>query len=204
MQLRQMEGRESKHASKERKLQDRQSRHRGREQKMITINSIIGNMYHDENLRKRYEDMSSQSLCESIRINRVEAQRVRMRKKSSKGTDIALTLEPGTRLRHGDVLMVANDKMVIMELEPENLAVVRVKDNIHEHDAIQVPVTIGHAIGNLHRPIKLEGRKIYFPIQTDSEIEMFKKIFGRVLDHLEISQAKMVFEPEEGMDIHEH
>jgi urease accessory protein len=145
---------------------------------MITINSIIGNLYHDSNLR--------------------------MRKRSSKGTDIALTTTPGTRLRHGDVLMAGNDKMITIELEPENLAVVEVKDNIHEHDAVQVPVTIGHAIGNLHRPIKLEGRKIYFPIQTDSEIEMFKKIFGRLLDHLEITQAKMVFEPEEGTDIHEH
>jgi urease accessory protein len=171
---------------------------------MITINSIIGNIYHDGNLRKQYEDMSSKSLCESIRINRMEAQRVRMRKRSSKGTDIALIMAPGTKLRHGDVLIVANDKMVIMELEPENLAVIQVKDNIDEHDAVQLPVAIGHAIGNLHRPIKLEGRKIYFPIQTESEIELFKKIFGRVLDHLEISQAKMVFEPEEGMDIHEH
>jgi urease accessory protein len=161
-------------------------------------------LYHDSNLRKRYEEMSSQSLCESIRINRMEAQRVRMRKRSSKGTDIALTTTPGTRLRHGDVLMAGNDKMITIELEPENLAVVEVKDNIHEHDAVQVPVTIGHAIGNLHRPIKLEGRKIYFPIQTDSEIEMFKKIFDRLLDHLEITQAKMVFEPEEGTDIHEH
>ena len=171
---------------------------------MITINSIIGNLYHDSNLRKRYEEMSSRSLCESIRINRMEAQRVRMRKRSSKGTDIALTTTPGTRLRHGDVLMAGNDKMITIELEPENLAVVEVKDNIHEHDAVQVPVTIGHAIGNLHRPIKLEGRKIYFPIQTDSEIQMFKKIFGRLLDHLEITQAKMVFEPEEGTDVHEH
>lgn len=171
---------------------------------MITINSVIGNMYHDENLRKQYQDMSSQSLCESIRINRIEAQRVRMRKTSSKGTDIALIMTPGTKLRHGDVLLVTNDKMVIMELEPENLAVIQVKDNIPEHDAVQVPVTIGHAIGNLHRPIKLEGRKIYFPIQTASEIEMFKKIFGRLLDHLEITQAKMVFEPEEETDVHEH
>lgn len=171
---------------------------------MITINSIIGNLYHDSNLRKRYEEMSSQSLCESIRINRMEAQRVRMRKRSSKGTDIALTTTPGTRLRHGDVLMAGNDKMITIELEPENLAVVEVKDNIHEHDAVQVPVTIGHAIGNLHRPIKLDGNKIYFPIQTDSEIDMFKKIFGHLSDHLEISSTKGVFEPEEEIDVHEH
>jgi urease accessory protein len=171
---------------------------------MITINSVIGNIYHDENLRKQYDEMSSQSSCESIRINRMEAQRVRMRKRSSKGTDIALTMTPGTRLRHGDILMLANDKMITIELEPENLAVIEVKDNIHEHDAVEVPATIGHAIGNLHRPIKLEGRKIYFPIQTDSEIDMFKKIFGRLSDHLQITQTKMVFEPEEGTDVHEH
>ena len=171
---------------------------------MITINSIIGNIYHDENLRKQYDEMSSQSLCESIRINRMEAQRVRMRKRSSKGTDIALTMTPGTRLRHGDILLLANDKMITIELEPENLAVIEVKDNIHKHDAVEVPATIGHAIGNLHRPIKLEGRKIYFPIQTDSEIDMFKKIFGRLSDHLQITQTKMVFEPEEGTDVHEH
>ena len=78
------------------------------------------------------------------------------------------------------------------------------KDNIHEHDFVELPVRIGHAIGNLHRPIKLEGRKIYFPIQADQEIDMFRKIFGPISDHLEISQAKMVFEPEEGMDLHEH
>ena len=171
---------------------------------MITINSIIGNLYHDSNLRKQYGEMSSQSLCESIRINRMEAQRVRMRKRSNKGTDVALIMTPGAKLRQGDILMLANDKMITIELEPENLAVIEVKDNIHEHDVIEVPATIGHAIGNLHRPIKLEGRKIYFPIQTDSEIDMFKKIFGRLSDHLQITQTKMVFEPEEGTDVHEH
>lgn len=171
---------------------------------MITINSVIGNMYHDSNLRQRYEEMSSKSLSEFITISRMEAERVRMRKRSNKGSDIAVTLTPGTRLRHGDVLMVANDKMITIELEPENVAVIQVKDNIHERDAVEVPVMIGHAIGNLHRPIKLEGRKIYFPIQADQEIDMFKKIFGPLLDHLEISQAKIVFEPQEGMDVHEH
>jgi urease accessory protein len=171
---------------------------------MITINSIIGNMYHDENMRKRYEEMASRSLVESIRISRMEAQRARMRKTSSKGTDIALIFAPGTKLMHGDVLMTSNDKMITIELEPENLAVIEIKGNIHDHDAVQVPAAIGHAIGNLHRPIKLEGRKIYFPIQTDSEIDMFKKIFGRLLGHLEITTAKMVFEPEAGTDLHEH
>jgi urease accessory protein len=172
---------------------------------MISVNSVIGNVYHDSKLRKRYDEMSSQSLVESIRISRMEAQRIRMRKRSNKGTDIALTLPPGTMLRHGDVIILADDKMITIELEPENVALIQLNDNIPGHLLVEVLVRIGHAIGNLHRPIKLEERKIYFPIQAIQEIEMFKKIFGSLLDHAEISHTKIVFEPDEGiMDVHEH
>jgi urease accessory protein len=171
---------------------------------MLSINSVAGNIYRNSSLRKQYEEMSSRSLCESVRINRIESQRVRMRKTTSKGGDVAITLPPGSKLRHGDVLLAAGDRMITVELEPENVAVVKIKENIHEDDIVELPVRIGHTIGNLHRPIKLDGRKIYFPIQADSEVEMFKKMFGPLLDHVEISHTKMVFEPEEGIEVHEH
>lgn len=171
---------------------------------MLSINSIAGNIYRDDNLRKQYEEMMSRSLCESVRVSRIESQRVRMRKTTSKGGDVAITLAAGSKLRHGDVLLAAPDKMIIVELEPENVAVVKIKENIHEDNIVELPVRIGHTIGNLHRPIKLEDRNIYFPIQAESEIEMFKKMFGSLLNHIEISHTKMVFEPEEGQDVHEH
>lgn len=171
---------------------------------MITIDSVVGNIYRDENLRKRYDQMLSRSLGESVKISRLESQRVRMRKASNRGTDIALTLLSGTRLRHGDVLLLTDEKMIILELEPENVVLLEVKENLHEDDFVEIPARIGHAIGNLHRPLKLEGRRIYFPIQAESEVEMFKKIFSPLEHHLKITSTKMVFEPDEGMDIHEH
>jgi urease accessory protein len=33
---------------------------------------------------------------------------------------------------------------------------------------------------------------------------MFKKLFAPINDHLEIQKTTMVFEPEEGTEIHEH
>lgn len=171
---------------------------------MITIDSVVGNIKKDKKIGEKYVEMCTRKVCETIKINRLESQRVRMRKTSDKGTDIALTLPPGTHLRHGDVIMLNEDKIVIVEIEPENVAMVEVKDNIHDDDIIQVPVTIGHTIGNLHRPIKLEENRIYFPIQADSEIDMFKKLFASVNEHIEIKNTKMVFEPDEGMSIHEH
>ena len=171
---------------------------------MITIDSVIGNIFRDSNLEKKYDEMASRSLVESIKISRIESQRVRMRKASDKGTDIALVIPPGSKLRHGDVLLHTGEKMIIVELEPENVISLEVKQNLHEDDIVEVPARIGHAIGNLHRPLKTEGRMIYFPIQAESEVKMFKKIFSPLEGHLEIKSMKMVFEPDEGMDIHEH
>ena len=171
---------------------------------MITINSVIGNINKNINLNEKYKEMFHKKVCEVIKINRLESQRVRMRKTSDKGTDIALILPQGTQLRHGDVIMLSEDKMVIVEMEPENVAVIEIKDNIRDHGIMEIPIRVGHTIGNLHRPLKLDGNKIYFPIQNESELEMFRKLFAPIAVHLEINNTKMVFEPEEGTEIHEH
>lgn len=94
--------------------------------------------------------------------------------------------------------------MVVLEIQPEDVVMIQVKNNLDQNHAIEIPVRIGHTIGNLHRPIKLERNKIYFPIQADTELDMFKKLFAPINDHLEIQKTTMVFEPEEGTEIHEH
>jgi urease accessory protein len=171
---------------------------------LITIDRTIGNIGQDHNLKEKYEELCREELCERVRITRLESRRVRMRKTSDKGTDVALTLPNGSQLRHGDILLFEPHKMIVIELEPENVAMIEIKYNIHQDDIIEVPVRVGHTIGNLHRPIKLEGNKIYFPIQADTELDMFRKLFGHLNEHLEIKKTKMVFEPEEGTQIHEH
>lgn len=134
---------------------------------------------------------------ERIRISRTEAERTRMRKTTDKGTDVALVLPAGTHLRHGDILL-ASGKTIIVEQEPERVAVVRIKDG----DA-RIAVLVGHAIGNLHRPINVENGRICFPIQAESELEMLRRQFSAVIDHIEISTDVVVFEPE-GVSSHEH
>jgi urease accessory protein len=135
--------------------------------------------------------------AERMRISRMEAERARMRKTTDKGTDVALMLPAGTRLKHGDILLAAG-KTIVVELEPEKVAVVRIKDG-----NARLAVLVGHAIGNLHRPIKVENGRICFPIQTESELEMLRRQFLSIIDHIEISTDVMVFEPE-GVSAHEH
>ena len=171
---------------------------------MITVDSVLGNINHDKKLKEKYDEMTARKVCETIKISRLESQRVRMRKISDKGTDVALTLPPGTRLKHGDVIIITENKMVVVGIESEDVIMIEIKDNIHQDDIVEVPVRVGHTIGNLHRPIRLEGNKIYFPIQADTELEMFKKLFEPINEHLDIKKTTMVFEPEDGTEIHEH
>jgi urease accessory protein len=171
---------------------------------LITIDSIIGNINKDKKLNEKYDEMCTRKSNETIKVSRLESQRVRMRKSSDKGTDVALTLQQGTQLKHGDVVMLTENKMVVVEIEPEDVLMIEIKENIHEDDIVEVPVRVGHTIGNLHRPIKLEKRKIYLPIQADNEPEMFKKLFLPINEHLDIKTTRMVFEPEKGTEIHEH
>ena len=131
-----------------------------------------------------------------------------MRKVSNKGTDIALNFHSGSQhLRHGDVLLLNDNQIVVVEIEPENVLQVEIlKDTLigNTESLIQIPVQIGHTIGNLHRPIRLDGSRIYFPIQSQSEIEMFRKLFHPLHHHIEIQSKKIVFEPNETMNVHEH
>ena len=168
------------------------------------MDSVLGNINHDKKLKEKYDEMTTRKVCETIKISRLESQRVRMRKLSDKGTDVALTLPPGTWLKHGDVIIITENKMVVVGIESEDVIMIEIKDNIHQDDIVEVPVRVGHTIGNLHRPIRLEGNKIYFPIQADTELEMFKKLFEPINEHLDIKKTTMVFEPEDGTEIHEH
>ena len=175
---------------------------------MLTIDNIIGNIYNNDKLVTSFKEFVSKQQDETFLITRPESQRQRMRKVSNKGTDIALNLHPGSHhLIHGDVLLLHDNQIVVVKIEPENVLQVEIlKDTlINNNDSqLQIPVQIGHTIGNLHRPIKLDGPRIIFPVQAESEIEMFRKLFHPFHHHIEIQSKMIVFEPDETMNVHEH
>ena len=99
---------------------------------MITIDKVVGNIKKDQKLREKYDDFCTRKLCETVKITRLESSRVRMRKASDKGTDVALILPQGARLRDGDIIMLEPDKLIIIEIEPENVAMIEIENNIEQ------------------------------------------------------------------------
>src|ERR671920_1520717 len=94
---------------------------------MLTVTSILGNIKKNPTLKQKYEKLSQKNAVENVVIQRSESEKVRMRKTSDKGTDIGFILPSRTMLRDRDVVFLDDDKMILIELSPELVAVLSFK-----------------------------------------------------------------------------
>lgn len=157
---------------------------------MIEINSPIGNIFDEE--------FNQKGDFERLKISRIEMEKRILRRKTDRGTDVGLRLDPGVKLRHGDVIKSGDMKIVVEQL-PEKVISVKLKTNMTE-----VLVLLGHIIGNRHRPISIQKGEVMFPIQADSEKEVFTKLLHSILQYIEIRIEERIFLPHSGADVHEH
>lgn len=192
---------------------------------MLTITTVIGNIKKDPQLHQKYEESVKKNTVENIVIQRSETEKVRMRKVSDKETDIGFILPSRTHLKDGDVVFLDDTKMIVIKLSPELVAILNIKNHLHNHhdhdhkhehdhdhdhdhdnndDLTNVAIKVGHTIGNLHRPLKIENRDIIFPIQSPDEINLFLRLLSDLKDYIEIRSEQLIFEPDQGFDIHAH
>jgi len=168
---------------------------------MLTITSIIGNIFDDKKLMTKFKQMESRKSCQRLKISRLELERSRIRKKTDLGTDIGLILDSGTRLHHGDVIVSNLKKFIIIEQLPEKVISIRIRKL--KKNPVEL-VILGHIIGNRHKPIVINDDILYFPVQAYSEVEIFKKLLVGVMNNLEIEVGEQIFQPQHGMYMHEH
>ena len=163
---------------------------------MLTITSVSGNIFHD----KGFESLKTGNF-ERLKVSRSELEKNRLRRNTDNGTDVGLALVSGEILHHGDVLS-NNGKVIVVEQLPEKIISIRLKHKTT--DLVDLLVLIGHIIGNRHRPISIKNDVISFPIQADSELEVFEKLFSDIIKDIELSIEEAVFSPHTGADVHDH
>ena len=157
---------------------------------MININSILGNIFKESNLEKNN--------FEKLKISRIDLEKRILRKKTNLGTDIGINLDSGIKLQNGDI--IGNEEIkIIVEQIPEKVISVKLKQNNQN-----IAILLGHIIGNRHRPIAIKDKMILFPIQEDSELEIFQRLFKEIIDHIELKIVEEIFLPHTSADVHEH
>ena len=161
---------------------------------MIEVNSPIGNIFLDE----EFDELKSGN-SEKLKISRMELEKRILRRKTDRGTDIGLNLDTGVKLHNGDIIKNGDTKIVVEQL-PEKIITVKLKNE----KMTDVMVLLGHIIGNRHRPVSIKRDEISFPIQADSEKEVFTKLFQSIINHIEMTVEERIFSPNSGADTHEH
>ena len=157
---------------------------------MININSILGNIFKETKLES--------TNFEKLIISRIDLEKRILRKNTDLGTDIGINLDSGIKLQHGDIIG-NNETKIIVEQIPEKVISVKLKENNEN-----IAILLGHIIGNRHRPIAMKDKVILFPIQEDSELEIFQSLFKEIIDHIELKIEEEIFLPHTSADVHEH
>jgi len=155
--------------------------------------SIVGNIFTENG-----SQILKEKTFEKLQISRNDLEKNRLRITTDKGTDVSIVLERGSKLQHGDILNHGKSFIVIYQT-PEKVITVKTKE-----DSFELMVLLGHIIGNRHRPISLEGRTVTFPIQAESELEVFQRLFTPIIGKIEMNIEEKIYMPDQRMNVHEH
>ncbi|MDE1868151.1 MAG: Urease accessory protein, partial [Thaumarchaeota archaeon] len=90
---------------------------------------------------------------------------------------------------------------ILVEQLPEKVISIKIKSL---NDNPVGLLTLGHIVGNRHKPIGINNDVLSFPIQADSEADVFKKLLSGIVANLEFDVEEQIFQPQHGMYMHEH
>ena len=168
---------------------------------MLVVDSILGNAYDSNNISQKIEDAKENQKLKKLFLSRPQMEKSRLRTETEDGTEIGLSLEPGTVLHNGDVLEIDSNLIIIHQL-PEKIIRVTINENNRSPNLL---VQLGHIIGNRHRPISITSDDcIIFPIHDEDEVELFEQLFSDIIHQISLNVEDEIFVPNQGMNVHEH
>ena len=168
---------------------------------MLVADSILGNAYEKSDISQKIDIAKENQTLKRLFLSRTQMEKSRLRTETEDGTEIGLSLEPGTILHNGDVLEI-NSKLIIIHQLPEKIIRVIINEN---HMSPNLLIQLAHIIGNRHRPISIASDEcIVFPIHDESEVELFEQLFSDIINQISLNVEDEIFVPNQGMNVHEH
>jgi urease accessory protein len=136
---------------------------------MIVIEAPLGNIDDPE-----WAQRLSQAVIDALEVDQWEAQKSRFRKTTAKGTEIAISLDRGTHIRNGDVLVWDADgaTAVVARIHMREVMLIHLDglSQLTPEIAMRTCVELGHAMGNQHWPALVKGGVIYVPLTVDQRV----------------------------------
>jgi len=142
---------------------------------VVIIETVLGNVGDPE-----WSGRLSATDIDLLQVDQWEAQKSRFRKTTAKGADVAISLDRGTYVRDGDVLLWDRQAAaaIVARIEMRDVMIVHLEDlaRLAPEAAMRACVELGHAMGNQHWPALVKGTLVYVPLAVD------RKVMASVMD----------------------
>ncbi|PRD44863.1 urease accessory protein UreE [Phyllobacterium phragmitis] len=136
---------------------------------MILIEQVLGNV-KDAVWKQRMDAARIDWLV----LDQWEAQKNRLRKRTSKDLELAVALDRNTHLHDGDILVwdEAESSIVVVKTELKPVMVIDLEKVMAQSPelVLRTCFELGHALGNQHWPAVVKGNKVFVPLTIDQKV----------------------------------
>jgi len=136
---------------------------------VILIEVVLGNANDPE-----WAARLSAASVDVLELDHWEAQKNRFRKKSVGGVEIAVSLDRGTFMRDGDLLLwdAQVGRAVVARISLRDVMIIHLDGlgQVAPEIALRTCVELGHALGNQHWPALVKGSRVYVPLTVDRRV----------------------------------
>lgn len=153
---------------------------------LLVSKGVIGNIYSDKSLYEKSRGFQSERRLEKVVLSSRDRKKTRMKKTTDHGTEIGIVTPRGAGLSSGDVLILEKGRMILVELELEEVLVIDFKGDF----ILERAVKLGHLLGNQHWPIMVKDESVYIPITLDKSV-METVIRGSNIEGITIRYEKI-------------
>ena len=105
-----------------------------------------------------------------LELSQWDAQKTRLRKNSSGGEEVVISLERDEFLRDGDVLACDGTRAVVCRIALCEVMVVSLQNTGDNSTLMERCVRLGHALGNQHWPAVVCQGRVYVPLSVDRRV----------------------------------
>ena len=136
---------------------------------MILVEAVLGNAADPE-----WAARLGAAAVDELALDHWEAQKNRFRKKTAGGVELAVSLDRGTFMRDGDVLLwdAKAARAVVARISLRDVMIIHLDGmaGAPPDIAMRTCVELGHALGNQHWPALVKGNRVYVPLTVDRKV----------------------------------
>jgi urease accessory protein len=130
---------------------------------VILVEAVLGNAADPQ-----WAERLTSATVDPIALDHWEAQKNRFRKKTAGGVELAVSLDRGTFMHDGDILVwdASAARAVVARISLREVMVIELDGMAGAAPEIE----LGHALGNQHWPALVKGTRVYVPLTVDRKV----------------------------------